>query len=250
MGYLIKRGKEILKQDGLWNLVRKLLFFPFQLVNIVYCLLILKKMKTGKSAEELVDFAFNGCHGLIHPFQVKQEILILAKILEQRRPNSVLEIGTASGGTLFIFCRLAQAMASIVSIDVPAGQFGGGYHYWKAPLYRAFVCGQQKIHLLQTDSHLDSTIKKVETLLGKQAIDFLHIDGDHTYEGVKKDFQMYSRLVRKGGLIVIHDITVNPPEPGCQVNRFWEEVKTTYNYKEIIQDSQQNGAGIGIIFYE
>jgi hypothetical protein len=30
-------------------------------------------------------------------------------------------------------------------------------------------------------------------------VDFLFIDGDHTYEGVKKDFEMYSPLVRREG---------------------------------------------------
>jgi len=36
-------------------------------------------------------------------------------------------------------------------------------------------------------------------------IDFLHIDADHSYEGVKKDFNMYSTLVKKTGIITIHD---------------------------------------------
>jgi predicted O-methyltransferase YrrM len=37
-------------------------------------------------------------------------------------------------------------------------------------------------------------------------VDFLFIDADHSYEGVKKDFEMYSPLVRKGGIIAFHDI--------------------------------------------
>ena len=36
-------------------------------------------------------------------------------------------------------------------------------------------------------------------------IDYLHIDADHSYEGVKKDFDMYSKLVKKSGIITIHD---------------------------------------------
>lgn len=36
-------------------------------------------------------------------------------------------------------------------------------------------------------------------------IDFLFIDGDHSYEGVKKDFELYSTLVNDNGIIVIHD---------------------------------------------
>ncbi len=36
-------------------------------------------------------------------------------------------------------------------------------------------------------------------------IDFLFIDGDHSYEGVKKDFDLYSQILNDNGIIVIHD---------------------------------------------
>ena len=40
-------------------------------------------------------------------------------------------------------------------------------------------------------------------------IDVLFIDGDHTYEGVKKDFELYSNLLSENGIIVIHDTDDN-----------------------------------------
>jgi hypothetical protein len=36
-------------------------------------------------------------------------------------------------------------------------------------------------------------------------IDYLHIDGDHSYEGVKNDFELYSTIVSENGIITIHD---------------------------------------------
>lgn len=36
-------------------------------------------------------------------------------------------------------------------------------------------------------------------------IDFLFIDGDHSYEGVKADFELYSKLLTDRGIIAIHD---------------------------------------------
>ena len=36
-------------------------------------------------------------------------------------------------------------------------------------------------------------------------IDLLHIDADHTFEGVKKDFDLYSKKMKEGGIITIHD---------------------------------------------
>jgi len=40
-------------------------------------------------------------------------------------------------------------------------------------------------------------------------IDYLHIDGDHSYEGVKKDFELYSTIMAENGIITIHDIDQN-----------------------------------------
>ena len=36
-------------------------------------------------------------------------------------------------------------------------------------------------------------------------IDYLHIDGDHSYDGVKKDFELYSQIMSENGIITIHD---------------------------------------------
>ena len=36
-------------------------------------------------------------------------------------------------------------------------------------------------------------------------IDYLHIDADHTFEGVKKDFELYSQRMNRGGIITVHD---------------------------------------------
>ena len=40
-------------------------------------------------------------------------------------------------------------------------------------------------------------------------IDYLHIDADHSFEGVKQDFELYSKLVNKQGIISIHDTDIN-----------------------------------------
>ena len=40
-------------------------------------------------------------------------------------------------------------------------------------------------------------------------IDMLWIDADHTYEGVKKDFDLYSQIMNDNGIIIIHDTDKN-----------------------------------------
>lgn len=159
----------------------------------------------------------------------------------------MLEIGTARGGTLFLFSKLADEKATIISIDLPKGKFGAGYPKWKVPLYKAFAEGNQKIYLLREDSHNIKTLDKTKDILGNKKLDFLFIDGDHTYDGVKRDFELYKSLVRKGGIIAFHDIAPHPPKTKCEVSKFWNEIKINYKYKEFVEDWKQNWAGIGLI---
>jgi len=147
-----------------------------------------------------------------------------------------------------LFSRVSRSNATIISIDLPGGLFGGGYPRWKIPLYKSFARDHQKIHLIRADSHDPETLKEVKKILGDELIDFLFIDGDHSYEGVKKDFEMYSSLVRKGGIIAFHDIVPGPPEYVGGVPKFWNEIKHDFDYKEIVKDWKQNGYGIGVIY--
>ena len=36
-------------------------------------------------------------------------------------------------------------------------------------------------------------------------LDLIYIDADHSYEGVKKDFELYSQILKRNGIIMIHD---------------------------------------------
>jgi hypothetical protein len=40
-------------------------------------------------------------------------------------------------------------------------------------------------------------------------IDYLHIDGNHSYDGVKNDFELYSTIMSENGIITIHDTDQN-----------------------------------------
>ena len=246
MIYMLQRLIEIRREKGLTGLIKKVLCYPFRIL-FAFSHLNALRSNARKSPEELVDFIFNGYRGIIRPFQIQSELVELIRIASSLKPKTVLEIGTATGGTLYLFACVASPDASIISIDLPYGRFGGGYAFWRIPLYKMFAWGRQKIYLIRRNSHDESTCAKVKTILGRDKVDLLYIDGDHTYQGVKKDFGMYSSFVRKGGFIVMHDIVVCHAEEGCEVHRFWEEIKPDFKCREIITGENQKGGGFGII---
>lgn len=49
----------------------------------------------------------------------------------------------------------------------------------------------------------------VHTRFEDDSIDFLYIDGCHTYEGVKTDLELYFKKVKKGGIVGGHDFYLN-----------------------------------------
>ncbi len=209
-----------------------------------------RKIKNINDIPNAIEFAtsFQYLTFSIKMAQVKYEITKLLEILKDFNPKVILEIGTAGGGTLYLFTRIIDPEATIISVDLPGGSFGGGYSEWKIPLYQTFTKNGQKIKLVRADSHNHKTFKLVKTVLADNKVDFLFIDGDHTYEGVKRDFNMYSSLVKVGGIIAFHDIMETAPGSGCKVNKFWNEIKNDYEYLEIIEDMKQKWAGIGVIY--
>jgi len=180
--------------------------------------------------------------------QVRSEISELGKLLQAHAPMRSLEIGTNYGGTLFLLCSLSPPGARIISVDLLGGRFGGGYPRRKIPLYWKFPRNGQQLRLIRADSHLPETKHHVERILAGERLDYLFIDGDHSYEGVKRDFEMYSPLVRSGGMVAFHDIAPHRGEEDCRVDKFWNDIKSHYQVREIIENPEQGWAGIGVLF--
>ena len=196
------------------------------------------------SVEDAVDLAYHFRFAGISlaPQQVRSEITGLLRRVEHEKPQTVLELGTARGATIFLFSHVAHSDARIVTVDV-------GSAAWRSLFYRSFAAGRQEVRLVRGNSHHPVTVARVRELLDSRNVDFLFIDGDHSYEGVKGDFETYSPLVRSGGLIALHDIVPGPEELVGGVPRFWQELKRDLPAVEIVEDWGQGGFGIGVITY-
>ncbi|MCI4408413.1 MAG: class I SAM-dependent methyltransferase [Thermofilum sp.] len=168
--------------------------------------------------------------GLAHvplALQDKEEFYKLIEDARKTGVKEILEIGTYRGGTAYLFHKLLGANVTTIDIGTPM-------------ITRLVlpIVSRGKIRAIRGNSHSYDVFEKVAS----KKYDMLFIDGDHSYEGVKKDFEMYSPLVRQDGLIVFHDIY---SEPG--VAKFWSEARQKYLHYEIVNYSSKRILGIGVI---
>jgi len=208
----------------------------------------------GATPDSVADAVEQVCTGpagrAIRPMQVPGELCALIEMVAGRKPKVVVEIGTARGGTLSLLCRYAASDAVIISVDLPYGRNGGGYPRWKEKMYRRFAQKDQTLHLLRADSHDPATLEEVRALLPDLQVEFLLIDADHSYDGVKTDYDLYAPLVIEGGVIAIHDALENTSDPSIDVNRFWDQLakSKTLQTDMIVQDPTQGSYGFGLVF--
>jgi cephalosporin hydroxylase len=179
--------------------------------------------------------------------QQRAELGQLLGMLRTIPLDVVVEIGSARGGTMYAWCRASSPSALLVSIDLPGGEFGGGYDEAGMATMLAYARANQRVHFLRGDSHAPETLEQLRSILAGQPISFLMIDGDHTYSGVKSDFEKYAPLVRSGGLIAFHDIVPGPPELVGGVPDFWREVRDRFEHRELVENREHGGYGLGVI---
>lgn len=199
-----------------------------------------------RSLDEIIDMAMNfKTKGLyrVDSVQKRDEILALAAAVKSIKPRTILEIGTCNGGTLFIWSNLASDC--VITCDLNKTKI-------REALYQSFPPPGSDCNVISLagDSHDEKFLEKVKASLNGRKVDFLFIDGDHTEQGVKSDYYMYSPLVRKGGIIAFHDILEKQPTPNNQVYYFWKEIRQSANTEEFVKDYDQTGFGIGIIHVE
>jgi cephalosporin hydroxylase len=215
--------------------------FPFRLISRKR-LTDLEKNDTPP-IEAANRFSGIGLYKSIRPYQVHQEISALFDIVKKMKPRVVCEIGSDKGGTLYLWSKVIPDDGMLIGIDLPRL-----YRKSLNRFTRRFVKEGQRIHFIRQDSHSLECFNRLKTVLNGKKIDFLFIDGDHSYEGVKQDFQLYSPLVRKGGIVGFHDIVKHDlPEDVCGVDKFWDEIKSSNSHQEIVENPDQRWAGIGLL---
>lgn len=184
------------------------------------------------------------------------ELSNMLRLADQQPLNTVVEVGSAKGGTFWALAQLAADDALMASIDIPGGSpidVRNGQDVYgdrDRERFRRLVKETQRCRLIDADSQKLSTMEMLADTLGPRKIDLLFIDADHRLDGVTRDFNLYSPLVKEGGLIVFHDmIPQNDPRSGVHV--LWQKLKKRYTntWEFIGKDAWGQGhwGGIGVI---
>lgn len=150
------------------------------------------------------------------------------------RPRVVVEIGCDAGGTLYCWRQLGAAVLGITLPDNTPPTGGQGY-----PLKR------HGARVLLADSGDPAARAWLVEQLAGRSIDVLHIDGDHSYEGVSSDFDTYSPLVRSGGLVLVHDV-LNVWDQRVDVPRWWAQMADRPG-ASVIASKRSRPVGFGVI---
>lgn len=130
-----------------------------------------------------------------------------------------VEIGTYAGGSASLVST-NKNVKKIISIDI------GKPMPKKIPIENVNKFKHENCHYkyIEGDSKNETTIETLRNSV--DVIDILFIDGDHSWDGVLKDFQNYSGLVKSGGYIVFDDYMdeIHSPQVYHAVNHIVNEL--------------------------
>ena len=169
-------------------------------------------------------------------------------LLRTIKPNNVLCVGSRHG---YIPAILAQACKDNGSghVDFVDAGFGldddnhwTGEGYWKkhagkSTFLRFDLQNFITLHVMKTDQFEKISRKKM-------TYDYVYIDGDHSYEGALRDYNLFWPMLREGGLMSFHDISIKgkKPEGDYGVWKVWKKIakKNAISFDFL-------GSGLGVL---
>ncbi len=161
-------------------------------------------------------------------------------IIRELNPKNFVELGTHTGNSYLSFCQIVKQhklQTKCFAVDHWKGDEHAGlyntniYDDLKAyhdPLYKDFSKLLKKSFDEALDEFEDGTI------------DLLHIDGFHTYEAVKHDFETWLPKLTSNAIVLLHDTEVR--ERNFGVWKYWDEI--CKKYPNNINFNHSNGLGV------
>ena len=146
-----------------------------------------------------------------------EDLFLIQNVIYDTRPDFVIEIGFAWGGTgLFI--------ASILD-NIGKGKLIGLDIFVPKDLKRRILNKgkiSKRIKIIEGSSTHDGTFRKIQNLVNKKKV-IVILDSDHTEKHVLKELNMYSKLVNKNSYIICCDTILNFIKPNQMRKRDWNK---------------------------
>jgi hypothetical protein len=152
----------------------------------------------------------------------------------------LVELGAFYGESYFGFCQAVEEQSvscTCYAVDTWQGDSHGGFY--GEDIY-SDVEAYNRTHYSSFSHLMRMTFDQALSYFSDGSIDVLHIDGHHSYESVRSDFECWSRKVRPGGTILLHDTCIRTA--GFGVWHFWEELRGSYPHFAFA-----HSAGLGVV---
>jgi predicted O-methyltransferase YrrM len=145
-------------------------------------------------------------------------------LMEEGKDKIYLEIGTYDGFSAHMMAKVAKKVICIDPYDTAPGRLGQVMRNTIYPNIEKLV-------------NITEYSQCAEWIFKDNLVDVLVIDGDHHVEAVKRDYAMYRRLVKVGGIIAFHDYgnfpTVGFAVDNCvKVDEYYKSVETLVLFKK------------------
>ena len=158
------------------------------------------------------------------------------------KPRRIVELGTHYGTSFWSFSQAVKDQkikTELNAVDNWEGEKHAGFYgeevFETVNQIKDKFYSDLKINLIRKT--FDEALAEFED----GSVDILHIDGLHTYEAVKHDFESWLPKMKEGGIVLFHDIVVTRDDFG--VFKFWKELKEKYENMEF-----KHSYGLGVLF--
>lgn len=163
-------------------------------------------------------------------------------LLELLRPQHIVELGTHNGASFLAFCQAVEAQqisARVFAVDTWQGDEHAGFY--DDEIYAELRDYQQR-HYAGISEMMRMRFDQALEYFADGSIDLLHIDGLHTYEAVREDFETWRSKLSPRAVVLFHDSCVR--ERGFGVWQYWSEISTQFPSFEF---SHTHGLGVLLV---